>query len=101
VGGAGKITLITGGLPVLAAWLAGLLGLTEVHRPVVDVLAEVLAVLLVVLAWRYRRGRLAVAALAIAVANFLIRGPLSLAHAEPGVTALALVLPVCLASAIR
>lgn len=97
MGGAGKITVITGGLPVLAAWLAGLLGLTEVHRPVVDVLAEVLAVLLVVLAWRYRRGRLAVAALAIAVANFLIRGPLSLAHAEPGVTALALVLPVCLA----
>ncbi|MBD3871636.1 MAG: GGDEF domain-containing protein, partial [Acidobacteria bacterium] len=88
---------MTGGLPVLAAWLAGLLGLTEVHRPVVDVLAEVLAVLLMVLAWRYRRGRLAVAALAIAVANFLIRGPLSAAHAEPGVTALALALPVCLA----
>ncbi|MBD3853535.1 MAG: GGDEF domain-containing protein [Acidobacteria bacterium] len=88
---------MTGGLPVLAAWLAGLLGLTEVHRPVVDVLAEVLAVLLMVLAWRYRRGRLAVAALAIAVSNFLIRGPLSAAHAEPGVTALALALPVCLA----
>ena len=95
--GAGKITVLTGGLPVLAAWLAGLSGLAEAHRPVVDVLAEVLAVLLVVLAWRFRRGRLAVAALAIAVANFLIRGPLSAAHAEPGVVALALVLPVCLA----
>ncbi len=95
--GAGKITVLTGGLPVLAAWLAGLLGLAEAHRPVVDVLAEVLAVLLMVLAWRFRRGRLAVAALAIAVANFLIRGPLSAAHSEPGVVALALVLPVCLA----
>jgi len=97
VRGAGKITVITGGLPVLAAWLVGLSGLAEAHRPVVDVLAEVLAVLLVVLAWRFRRGRLAVAALAIAVANFLIRGPLSGAHAEPGVAALAVVLPIGLA----
>ncbi len=95
--GAGKITVLTGGLPVLAAWLAGLSGLAGAHGPVIDVLAEVLAVLLVVLAWRFRRGRLAVAALAIAVANFLIRGPLSAAQAEPGVAALALVLPVCLA----
>jgi len=97
VGGAGKITVITGGLPVLIAWLVGLSGLAETHRAVVDVLAEVLAVLLVVLAWRFRRGRLAVAALAIAVANFLIRGPLSGAHAEPGVAALAVILPVGLA----
>jgi len=97
VGGTGRITVITGGLPVLIAWLVGLSGLAETHRAVVDVLAEVLAVLLVVLAWRFRRGRLAVAALAIAVANFLIRGPLSGAHAEPGVAALAVILPVGLA----
>ena len=82
---------------MLAAWLVGLSGLAETHRAVVDVLAEVLAVLLVVLAWRFRRGRLAVAALAIAVANFLIRGPLSGTHAEPGVAALAVILPVGLA----
>jgi len=97
VRGAGKITVLTGGLPVLAAWLVGLWGLAEAHQPVVDVLAEVLAVLLMVLAWRFRRGRLAVAALAIAVANFLIRGPLSGANAEPGLAALAVVLPVGLA----
>jgi len=97
VRGAGKITVLTGGLPVLAAWLIGLSGLAEAHQPVVDVLAEVLAVLLMVLAWRFRRGRLAVAALAIAVANFLIRGPLSGANAEPGLAALAVVLPVGLA----
>ncbi len=95
--GAGRITVITGGLPVLIAWLVGLSGLAEAHQAVVDVLAEVLAVLLVVLAWRFRRGRLAVAALAIAIANFLIRGPLSGAHAEPGMAALAVVLPVGLA----
>ena len=95
--GAGRITVITGGLPVLIAWLVGLSGLAETHRAVVDVLAEVVAVLLVVLAWRFRRGRLAVAALAIAVANFLIRGPLSGPHAEPGVAALAVILPVGLA----
>ena len=82
---------------MLIAWLVGLSGLAETHRAVVDVLAEVVAVLLVVLAWRFRRGRLAVAALAIAVANFLIRGPLSGAHAEPGVAALAVILPVGLA----
>jgi len=82
---------------VLIAWLVGLSGLAETHRAVVDVLAEVVAVLLVVLAWRFRRGRLAVAALAIAVANFLIRGPLSGPHAEPGVAALAVILPVGLA----
>ena len=44
--GAGKITVIVGGLPVLVAWIAGLSGLPEAHRPVTDVLAEVLAVLL-------------------------------------------------------
>jgi diguanylate cyclase (GGDEF)-like protein len=49
----------------------------ENHRPVTDVLAEVLALLLVVLGWRFRRGRLAVAALLIGVSNFLVRGPLS------------------------
>ena len=62
--GAGTITLAAGGLPVLAAWLVGLSGLPVAHRPVTDVLAEVLAVLLLVLGWRFRRGRLVVAAVA-------------------------------------
>jgi len=97
VGGAGNITVLAGGLPVLAAWLVGASGLAEAHRPVVDVLAEVLAVLLVVLAWRFRRGRLAVAAVAVAVANFLVRRPVPTTDSEAGIAALALALPVGLA----
>jgi diguanylate cyclase (GGDEF)-like protein len=97
VRGAGKITVVAGGLPVLAAWIAGISGLPPAQRPVTDVLAEVLAVLLVVLAWRFRRGRLAVAAVALAFANFLVRGVLAGATAGPGLAALAFVLPLDLA----
>lgn len=97
MGGAGKITLIVGGLPVLVAWIAGFSGLPEAHHPVTNVLAEVLAVLLVVLAWRFRQGRLAVAALAIALANFFVRGPLAGDAAGPAHTTLAIFLPITLA----
>ena len=89
--------MIAGGLPVLAAWIAGLSGLPEAHRPVTDVLAEVLAVLLLVLGWRFRRGRLAVATLALALANFLVRGPLTDAPSGAGLATLAILLPVTLA----
>jgi diguanylate cyclase (GGDEF)-like protein len=95
--GAGTITLAAGGLPVLAAWLVGLSGLAAAHRPITDVLAEVLAVLLLVLGWRFRRGRLVVAAAALALANFLVRGPLADAPSEAGLAALAILLPVTLA----
>jgi diguanylate cyclase (GGDEF)-like protein len=95
--GAGTITLAAGGLPVLAAWLVGLSGLAAAHRPITDVLAEVLAVLLLVLGWRFRRGRLVVAAVALALANFLVRGPLADAPSEAGLAALAILLPVTLA----
>jgi diguanylate cyclase (GGDEF)-like protein len=95
--GAGTITLIVGGLPVLAAWLVGLSGVAVAHRPITDVLAEVLAVLLLVLGWRFRRGRLVVAAAALAFANFLVRGPLADAQSEAGLAALAILLPVTLA----
>ncbi|MCW8985832.1 MAG: GGDEF domain-containing protein [Thermoanaerobaculales bacterium] len=95
--GAGTITLGAGGLPVLAAWLVGLSGLPVAHRPITDVLAEVLAVLLLVLGWRFRRGRLVVAAVALALANFLVRGPLADAPSEAGLAALAILLPVTLA----
>ena len=94
---AGNITLIAGGLPVLVAWIAGWYGLPEAHRPVTDVLAEVLAVLLLVLGWRFRRGRLVVAALAVALANFLVRGPLANAPSETPFAALTILLPVTLA----
>ena len=81
----------------MVAWIASLSGLPEAHRPVTDVLAEVLAVLLLVLGWRFRRGRLAVAALALALANYLARGPLADPTAESGLAALAILLPVTLA----
>jgi diguanylate cyclase (GGDEF)-like protein len=99
--GAGTITLAAGGLPVLAAWVAGLSGLPAAHRPITDVLAEVLAVLLLVLGWRFRRGRLVVAAVALALANFLVRGPLADAPSEAGLATLAILLPVTLASLSR
>jgi len=95
--GAGTITLAAGGLPVLAAWLIGLYDLSAAHRPITDVLAEVLAVLLLVLGWRFRRGRLVVAAVALALTNFLVRGPLADAPSEAGLAALAVLLPVTLA----
>ncbi len=95
--GAGTITLAAGGLPVLVAWLVGLSGLPAAHRPITDVLAEVLAVLLLVLGWRFRRGRLVVAAVAIALANFLVRSPLAGASSQAGLAALAILLPVTLA----
>jgi diguanylate cyclase (GGDEF)-like protein len=98
VRGAGKFTIVAGFLPVTAAWVVGLSGLPTAHRPVTNVLAEVLAVLLLVLGWRFRRGRLAVAALVIALANFLVRGPLTELPAGPGGPALAFILPVSLAA---
>jgi diguanylate cyclase (GGDEF)-like protein len=93
---AGNITLIAGGLPVLVAWVVGLYGIPAAHRPVTDVLAEVLALLLLVLGWRFRRGRLVVAALAVALANFLVRGPLADAPSDTPFAALTILLPVTL-----
>ncbi len=95
--GAGSITFIVGGLLVLAAWSVGAAGLPSVYRPFSEVLAEPLALLLVVLAWRFRRGRLAVAAVIIALANVMVRGPLDIAgngSHRAGVAAMALLLAV-------
>jgi diguanylate cyclase (GGDEF)-like protein len=96
VRGAGKFTVLAGVLPVAVAWVVGLSGLPTAHRPVTNVLAEVMAVLLLVLGWRFRRGRLAVAALAIALANFLVRGPLAESPSGLGGSTLAFVLPATL-----
>ncbi len=95
--GAGTITLAAGGAPVLAAWLVALSGIAVAHRPIIDVLAEVLAVLLLVLGWRFRRGRLVVAAVAVALANFVVRKPLDDAPSDAGLAALAILLPITLA----
>jgi len=94
---AGVITVFLGGLPVLVAWVAGVTGFLENQRPVTDVLAEVLALLLIVLAWRFRRGRLAVAALLVGASNYLVRGPFADSAAGTGSTALILIVPVLLA----
>ena len=71
--GSGRITFIAGGLLVAAAWIAGTTGLPEAYWPVVEVLPELLAVLLLVAAFRFRRSRLAIAAIIVAVANILLR----------------------------
>lgn len=94
---AGVITVLLGGLPLLIAWIAGRTGLLESYRPVTNVLAEVLALLLIVLAWRFHRGRLAVAALLVGASNYLVRGPLADASLGPGTTILILTVPVLLA----
>ncbi|MGD9253847.1 MAG: GGDEF domain-containing protein [Holophagae bacterium] len=91
--GAGTITVILGGLPVLAAWLLELAGLSASYRSVTDVLAEVACVLLLVLAWRFRRGRLAAASLMLAATNWLVRGPLASNPAAVGWTVLAYLAP--------
>jgi len=94
---AGVITVLLGGLPVLVAWIAGLTGILKSHRPVTDVLAEVLALLLIVLAWRFRRGRLAVAAVLVGISNYLVRAPFREANEGSGTTALILIVPALLA----
>ena len=71
--GASRITVVAGGLLVTAAWIVGTFGPVGRYRTISDVLAEVIAILLFVLAWRYRRDRLAIATLVIAAANLLIR----------------------------
>jgi len=71
--GASRITVVAGGLLVAAAWVVASFGPVGRYRTISDVLAEVIAILLFVLAWRYRRDRLAIATLVIAAANLLIR----------------------------
>jgi len=71
--GASRITLAAGGLLVGAGWTAEGLGLLAEHRALVEVLTEIIALLLVVLAWRYRRNRLAVAAVLVTGTSLMLR----------------------------
>ena len=71
--GSARITLAVGFVLVLAAWVAGSFGLPPEHRAAADIVAEVLAVPLLLLAWRYRRHRLAAAAVVVAGANLVAR----------------------------
>ena len=88
--GSGRITFIAGALLVAAAWIAGTAGLPEAYWPVVEVLPELLAVLLLVAAVRFRRSRLAIAAIIVAVSNIILREVLTPGQATEVHTGLAL-----------
>ncbi len=94
---AGSITFVAGGLLVFGAWAVGTTGLPDTYRALTEVLAEPLALLLVLLAWRFRRSRLALAALLVALTNLLVRGLLD-AHTAGDLptahAALAVLLPI-------
>jgi len=92
--GAARITLVAGGLLIASAWAIGRLGLLSGRQSIADILAEALGVLLLVLAWRYRRDRLAASAILIAAANMLIRNEMITLPRSIGGTVLALALAI-------
>ncbi len=87
---ASRITLVAGGLLVVAAWVIGSFGPVGQIRTISDILAEAVAVLVFILAWRYRRDRLAVVTLVIAAANLVIRTGRVPMSDGPALTALAM-----------
>ncbi len=91
---ASRITVVTGGLLVATAWVAGTFGPMGRYQNIIDILAEAVAMLLFLLAWRYRRDRLAVTTLLIAAANFLIRTDRVSLAGGVALTALAVVVAV-------
>ncbi len=89
------IRVSAGGVILGLAWLAVNFGVPEAYLPLVRVLPEALALLILVLAWRYRRGRLALASLLLGLLNLLLRTPtdgLGLLLHDPAWTLLALLL---------
>ena len=97
VRGAGSITFIAGGLLVAVAWGAAAIDPTDPYRSLTEVLAEPLGALIVVLAWRFRRSRAALSAMAIVMTNILVRGPLEAemaGAASAGLIALGLLVPL-------
>lgn len=97
VWGAGGVSLVAGGGVLVLAWLCATVGLPRAYAPIVVVLAEVLGIIVVALAWRFRRNRVAMVALSVAIANPVIRS-LADAGAEAALALtlglFALVLPV-------
>jgi diguanylate cyclase (GGDEF)-like protein len=73
--GAGSITFVSGGVLSLVAWALAAAAVATPYSALTSVLAEPLGLLLVVLAWRFRRGRLAIAGSVVGLANLLLRGP--------------------------
>ena len=74
VGSAARITLVAGGLLTAAAVVLGTSGILIGHRALIDILPQAIGLLLVVLAWRFRRHRLAVAAILLAAVD-AVAGP--------------------------
>jgi diguanylate cyclase (GGDEF)-like protein len=69
VGSAARITLVAGGLLTAVAFALGVSGTLVGHDATIDILPQGLGALLVVLAWRFRRHRLAVAAILLAAVD--------------------------------
>jgi len=67
--------LFAGALILLLAFIAARLGLPEAYTPLLRVLPEALALLILILSWRYRRGRMALVAVLLALVNLLARSP--------------------------
>jgi len=70
---AARMTLVTGGLLAAAAWVLGSAGVADGHETAIGVLNDALGGILVVLAWRFRRQRLALAALLLASISVVIQ----------------------------
>ena len=101
--GAARITLVVGGLLVAAALAIGGFGLFDGQRSFTEIIPETVGVLLLLLAWRYRRDRLVVAASVIAIANHLVRTEAIVFPVSVGATAVALAFAIdfCLISITR
>jgi diguanylate cyclase (GGDEF)-like protein len=91
---AARITVATGGLLVAAAWVAGATGLVGGRTALTDAIVGLAAVFAVVLAWRYRRHRLAVAAVLVGATGLVLRSRLAAPLSDAGWAALALALAV-------
>jgi diguanylate cyclase (GGDEF)-like protein len=96
MGGPARVTAVVGGVVVLAAWGFAATDILAPQAAVIRALADLLAALAVLLAGRFRRNRVALAAVLVAVASWLLRGPLMAAGAGPGHgrALLAVVLPL-------
>ncbi len=92
-----NMTVYIGALASILGWGLASSGVPEGYQNIVDALPEIIALLTIILAWRFRRSRLVVAAIILALANQLVHGPLSLEIAAghgPGLSALAILLPL-------
>ncbi|MCD4750153.1 MAG: GGDEF domain-containing protein [Thermoanaerobaculales bacterium] len=93
----GRITIATAVSLPAAGWITGLTELPSAYLPFAERATEFLAIFSIILAWRFRRSRIFLAAMTLALANQLIRGPLTVEISTgfgPGLAALAILLPL-------